>query len=173
MAATRSSVAQSLRAPSRAEVVDETRAMSTGRRKTVASRAVRLTTATTLTTAERSRGACQGDKARQQPETTIYSWVYLPLGMSLVSWFAPYFCTVRVTDAEARPSASAVTVMCRPRASPPPPEARTMTSPRPPNTARVSDANDTRLAGSPLSVATICPGPDTENVTASAAVGTR
>lgn len=75
MLSTRSGVAQSFFVPLDDEEVAETRAMSTGRRRTVARRDVRLIMATMLTMAERSRGVCQVNVVitaamRQRPMAT-------------------------------------------------------------------------------------------------------
>lgn len=74
---TRSGVAHSFFSPRVDEVVTETRAMSTGRSKMVARRAVMLMVETTVTIAERSRGVCQVNVVimaaiRQRATATAY-----------------------------------------------------------------------------------------------------
>lgn len=80
---TLSGVAQSFLAPCETELVAETRAMSTGSSRTVASKEVRVMMATMLTTAERSRGVCQVKvvmmAARKQRTTTMAYVVQIKL----------------------------------------------------------------------------------------------
>lgn len=98
MSAIRSGVAHGFFAPSLADPVAETSAMSTGSKRTVAKSEVRLMIATRLTTADRSRGVCHVNVVmmaapRQSATTTAYV-----IHIKLV-WIKPASATIMVTAA--------------------------------------------------------------------------